>query len=158
MKSRLVLESGEVKIIDTEITEAAWGFTARIDKKNIHGVSYVDFMFDYFNASVGEEGFFVTNHEKEGTYLTRFTERQDMEVFTEFSYLGCFGFSRKADGILGIVTTLRCDFGMVLGIKDGRYYTWPRFLIDGDVVDEDIEVEYHFLNEPGYSGEKAVYP
>ncbi len=157
MKSRFVWENGEEKIIDTEITEADWGFTARIDKQHIHGVSYVDFMFDYFTASVGEEGFFVTNHQVGGTYLTRFTEREDMEKFTDFSFVGCYGFGRKTDGILGIVTTLRCDFGMVLGVKDGRYYTWPRFLIDGDKADEDIVVEYHFLKEPGYSGMARLY-
>ena len=71
MKSRLFLKNGEIQIIETDIKEYNWGFTARIPKETIVDVEYVDFMYDYFTANVGEQGYFVTNAGAEGTNLTR---------------------------------------------------------------------------------------
>lgn len=157
MKSRLCLKNGEIQIIETDIKEYDWGFIARIPKETIVDVEYVDFMYDYFTANVGDQGYFVANAGAEGTNLTRFTDREDAELVAELAYVACYGFSRGADAILGIATTLRCDFTTVLGVKDGRYYTYLRYFMDGDMPYEDIEVEYHFLKESDYSAMARVY-
>ena len=74
MKSRLFLKNGEIQIIENDIKEYDWGFIARIPKETIVDVEYVDFMYDYFTANVGDQGYFVANAGAEGTNLTRFTD------------------------------------------------------------------------------------
>lgn len=157
MKSRLVYSDGTVKEVTTTITESSSSKIATLTADVISGANYVDFMYDYFTAQVGDDGYFITNWTKNGTYLTRFKKRDDAEISGTESFVGCYGWCRKDDSVIGIVKTMRCDFGPVLGVKDGKYYTYLRFYIDGDAVQEDINVEFIIVNEPTYSAVAKEY-
>lgn len=156
MKARFVYGSGDEKIFDikTEITEK---IKAYIPKIEIQNVKYIDFAYDYFCAKNGDEGYFITDFEKEGTVLTRFTERQDACINSGFCFLTCYGWKKKKGGILGIVTGMPYDFETVLEVKGGKYSAYLRFLIDCDEPYEDIAVEYYNLKNGSYSEMANVY-
>ncbi len=157
MKTRIIYEDGTVKEIETKITKNNTSVTAFISREDIAYCSYVDFMYDYFTANTGDDGFIVTSWSKKGTFLTRFTDREDYELVGTESFLGCYGFCKDNKAVIGIVKKLRCDFGTVLGVKNGRYYTYLRFYIDCDMPDEDIEVEFRTVFEPTYSALAREY-
>ena len=157
MKTRLVYEDGTIKEVSAIITEKPGLVTAVITKEVIANCSYVDFMYDYFTADAGTNGFIITNWGKKGTFLTRFTPREDCEVAGTESFLGCYGFCKENKAVIAIIKKSRCDFGPVLGVKDGKYYVYPRFYIDGDTHDEDIEVELRTVDEPTYSALAREY-
>lgn len=158
MKARFVYENGisELREISTKTEN---GITkAYLPKDTVgEGVSYIDFMCDVFTAKTGDDGYFITNHGTLGTFLTRFVEKEDTEIVRDHSFIACFGFNKGKSGLFAIVTGMRCDFGMVLGVKDGVYYTYPRFYIDGDAMYEDIEVELYELEDGSYSAMARLY-
>lgn len=156
MKSRFVFENGSIQIVDTPIIEKDGVQIATLKKADIDHVKYVDFAFDHFTASVGEEGWLLTNGGLSSTLLTRFRPREDQEKEYEMSFVGCMGFCRNGEGQLAIITTLRTDFHPVIGVKDGQYYGFPRFYMDGDEADDDIVV-YYYSTAPDYSAMAKVY-
>ena len=158
MNSRFVYENGATEIRKTEVRSENGITVAYIKKEDIGSeVKYVDFMFDGFCARVGDPGYFITNHGTLGTYLTKFTSKEDAETVKDHSFVSCYGWNKGKDGVLVIVTGMRYDFGMVLGLKDGVYYTYPRFYIDGDKPYEDIEVELYELEDGSYSAMARLY-
>ncbi len=157
MNTRFVYENGTVEIRNTATKTENGITTAYIKKEEICGVKYIDFLYDYFCAKVGDEGYFITNHGTLGTYLTKFTPKEDNETVKDHSFISCYGWNKGKDGVLAIVTGMRYDFGMVLGLKDGVYYAYPRFYIDGDELYEDIEVELYELEDGSYSAMARLY-
>ena len=159
MKARLVYNDNSTKIVDAVITINEKGATVATVAKEIvgEGVQYVDFMYDYFVAKTGDEGYFITDAEVNGTMLTRFTEREDCESVQVFSFVACYGWNKGKKGILGIVTGMRYDMTIVLGVKDGVYYTYPRILTDGDMPYEDISAEYYEIEDGTYSKMACFY-
>ncbi len=158
MKARFIYDNDIEKIVDVKIEEKDGVTTASISKEDVdENVLHIDFLYDYFNAKCGDDGYFISNFEIDGTFLTRFTPRDDYEQKKAFSFVGCYGWNKGKEGIVGIITGMRCDFGMVLGVKDGLYYTYPRFYIDGDKMYEDIKVEFYTLEDGTYSNMAKVY-
>lgn len=151
MKSRIVYPDGTQKIVENEVTQNGNIITASLKKENVSGAEYIDFMFDYFTAKSGDEGYFVTNTGLEGTAITRFTDRNDEEFFSERPFVGCYGFCKKDYSVIGILKTLRCDAGIVRGVKNGVYYTFFRYFADGDELQDNIVIEYRFLESNTYS-------
>lgn len=159
MKARIVNLDGSVKIVEPEIKNQNNRTVVSLSKDLIDGnVDYVDFAYDFFNAPIGAEGYFVTDMHTLGTFLTRFLPRsEENQVMSNCSFTACYGWKKEAGGILGIITGMRCDFVNVLGFKDGIYYAYPRFNIDGDLPYEDICVEYVNLENGDYSEMARVY-
>ncbi len=157
MNTRFVYENGTVEIRNTATKTENGITTAYIKKEDINDVKYIDFLYDYFCADVGDEGYFITNHGTLGTFLTKFTPKEDAETVMDHSFVSCYGWNKGKDGVLAIVTGMRCDFGMVLGLKDGVYYAYPRFYIDGDKPYEDVEVELYELEDGSYSSMARLY-
>ena len=151
MKSRIVYPNGVKKIVDNEIIQTENGFIARLKKEFAEGAEYIDFMFDYFTAKTGDKGYFITDTGLESTAITRFSQREDEEFFSERPFVGCYGFCKENGSVLGILKTLRCDAGIVRGVKNGEYYTFFRYLSDCDGFPEDMVIEYRFLKDNTYS-------
>ena len=156
MKARLKKSDGSFFTIDVK-TKKSDGILSAYLEKDIVGndTEYVDFLYDYFTAKVGDDGYFVTDMTNTGTAVTFFTPREDSEVVHSFSFLSCYGMNKGKGGILAIVKGMKYDFGTVLGIKDGVYYTFPRFYTDCDEMYEDIRVDLYELEGGTYS-EMAV--
>ena len=124
MKARIVNLDNSTSIIDLTVKKLKNKTIVSISKDAIdNNVNYVDFAFDYFNASVGDEGYFVTDMQNNGTFLTKFLPRDEQkECVCACCFTACYGWKKKQGGILGIITGMRCDFVTVLGLKGEEYY------------------------------------
>ena len=54
---------------------------------------------------------------------------------------------RGSRAVMAIVTGMQYEYSLVLGVRDGRYYIYPRFTLEGRPAYEDIEI--HFLHFSG---------
>ena len=158
MISRFVYENGAVESRKTQTKTENGVITAYRKKEEIDsGLVYIDFLWDYFCANIGDDGYFITNHGTLGTFMTKFTPKEDMEIVRDHCFVSCYGWNKGKSGVFAIVTGMRPDFGMVLGLKDGVYYAYPRFYIDGDEPYEDIKVELYELEDASYSAMARLY-
>ena len=81
MKARFVYLDGSFEVFDAVINKNGNVLTASVPKETVgDNVKYIDFLYDYFNAKIGDEGYFVTNMSTEGTFLTYFKERSESNV------------------------------------------------------------------------------
>lgn len=159
MKVRLVYLDGTVKISTPQCKTDGGITTAWLPKEQVgEGCDYIDFLYDCFHASVGDEGYFVLPFESQtGIYLTHFTPRADTEYVSAFSCMGCYGWNRGREGTLAVVIGMKYDYGLVSGVRDGAYYVYPRFFIDGDSPYEDICVRLYRLEDGDYSAMARKY-
>ena len=158
MKARFIYDNGTESIVDVAVkTENGVTYASLSKDKVGNDVKYIDFLFDCFNAKVGDEGYFITNFNCEGTFFTKFIQREDNVMSADHCFMACYGWNKGSDGILAIVTGMRYDFGMQLELKDGVYSAYPRFYIDGDEMYEDICVELHTLEDGSYSSMARKY-
>ena len=158
MKARFIYDNGTESIVDIAVkTENGVTYASLSKDKVGNDVQYIDFLYDCFNAKVGDEGYFVTNFNCDGTFITRFTQREDNVMSADHCFMACYGWNKGNEGILAIVTGMRYDFGMQLELKDGVYSAYPRFYIDGDEMYEDICVELHTLEDGSYSSMARKY-
>lgn len=157
MKARFVFENGKEEIRELSLKKGEVGEVSIAREDVPEGVDYIDFAFDFLSAKAGDKGYFITDRGSSGTVLTRFVKRSDYQVVTDVALMPCFGFKKEQGGILAVVTGMRCDIGTVLGVKDGVYYTYPRFFLDGDEPYEDITVRYYYLKNGNYSEMARTY-
>ncbi len=158
MKARLVYENGTEKLLEIALSEKDGVCLATLPADAVGtGVAYVDFGIDYFNAKAGDAGWFLTDGANISTALTHFVPREDAENVTDLSNVPCYGWNRGKEGTLGIVTGMRADMVMVLGVRDGAYYTYPRILLEGDAPYEDITVEFYDLPDATYAKMACLY-
>lgn len=159
MYVRLVKTDGSTKTITPQIVKNGNLTTVKVTRDTIGSdTEYVDFLYDYFTANTGEDGYFVLPLECEkGICATYFKERPNTEYVPVFSQIYCYGFKKAKGGIFGIITGLREYYSLVSGVKDGVYYTYPRFLTDSNYPQEDIVVEYYELENGDYSEMARIY-
>ncbi|MDD5602558.1 MAG: DUF5696 domain-containing protein [Eubacteriales bacterium] len=158
-KSIAVMEDGTIKIIRgiTGVRDGRVTFTIPKDAAG-EKISHIDIMPDLMTASAGDDGYIVTiGGIHEGNFLTYFKERDDTRYITNFNMIPVYGIKKKNACILGIVTGMATDVKTVTGVRNGVYYTYPRFCLEGDEAHEDITVEYVSLHDAGYSEMAAYY-
>ncbi len=152
MKYKIIYLNGSEELRETEAQQSDSALILTIRRAELTtGIDHIDFVPDLFCARVGDRGAFYSDAGTSGTVCTKFIPRADAETVRDFSFIGCFGYDRGSDGILAIVTQMRENFGTVLGVKDGNYYLYPRFFLDGKLPDTDITVEYHRLEHGSYT-------
>lgn len=150
-KLRFTFMDGTEKI--REIDDPSDHFV--LSKKDIPaGVKHIDLMPDLFTAETGGEGFLFIPSIEGSHYsaLTFFREREDQEEIFPDSSMPIYACRRGKQTVMAIVTGMKYDYSIVLGIRNGKYYLYPRFILDGAEAYEDIEI--HFLR---FSGETR-YP
>lgn len=158
MKARLKLANGGIKTVDAKIIDKDNKKIAYLEKETFSkDVEYVDFLYDYFVKNTGDEGYFITDMCLSGTAQTFFKEREDTESVEDFSFVTCYGMNEGKTGILAIITGMQYDFGMVVGVNNNVYYTYPRFYIDCDMPYDDIRVEFYNLSDGSYSAMARKY-
>ncbi len=159
MYATLVYSNGKSKRVPVQLRQHGAEVVASLSRDVIGSeVDYVDFMPEYFCARTGDPGYYVIpGTVGEGTRITRFSQRPDMEYTPELTHMGCIGFYKGDEGILAIADGLRFDFNAVVGVKNGKYYAYPRYKLDGDLPDEDISVLYCTLQDGTYSNMAARY-
>lgn len=159
MNVRIVYKDGSSVVFQPEISKDGEKTIVRFPKEKIPAdAKHVDFLYDYFTANSGDEGYFVLPFDcQKGVCLTRFTEREDVENVAVFSHICCYGYKKAQGGIFGVVTGLKEYYSVVGGVKDGVYYAYPRFLLEGFAPEEDIVVEYYDLENGDYSEMARIY-
>ncbi|MBO4631710.1 MAG: hypothetical protein J5858_07285 [Lentisphaeria bacterium] len=100
-----------------------------------------------FSAEAGDSGFFLmpSLYYCHDTMLTRFTNRADTEGVYPENDMPLYACSRNGKMILAIVEGMEMDYELVIGVKDGHYYLYPRFRLETG-MDEDIVIRYYLLS------------
>ena len=148
MNARIVRKNGkeETVLIETEqrgdVTYACFPKTQIPD-----GCDHIDFIFDAFTCHPCDGYMLAPRGTKEGgTLLCRFRERKgDHEYISDSNIMPLYGFKDEKRCVLAVVTGMTYEYRIVLGIKDGVYYIYPRFFVDEKNRYEDIRVELHHL-------------
>lgn len=158
MNIRVVSNDGTEEIIKPVLSKNGKKTIASVSKETVGEAMYVDFLYDYFTANTGDKGYFVLPFDcQKGVCVTYFNEKSDTEYSSLFSHISCYGFKKEKGGIFGIVTGCKEYYTVVAGVKDGVYYAYPRFLLDGFAPREDIEIEYYDLENGDYSEMARLY-
>lgn len=160
MQARLRLLNGSIACLPLRVEETGSVMTVVLAKELLVGepLAAIDFMPDFMTADSGDEGYFVyPTGMKTGTLLSRFKQRPDTAFVTGIVDLPVFGMKRGSQSILAIVSGMATDFQIVVGVKDGRYTIYPRFLLEGDPPYADIVVAYHRLADADYSAMARCY-
>ena len=132
----------------------------------VSGLVSVNVHMDEFIASAGDDGYFVIPNLKDETLennghaaLTLFRERPDMETVFPDNVMPIFGIRHKTKAILAIVDGMALDYSLVCGVKNGQYYLYPRFILNGEVPYEDITIKFFHLSDDNadYSGMARRY-
>ncbi len=115
----------------------------------------LDFLPAFFTGQEGEDGYMVFP----GNMLCRFRGHADVEKQATSPLMPLFGAKTKDFTFAGIITGDRADSIVMAHIRDGKYRTYPRFLLDGDGAPENVEVTYIFLTgeDADYSGMARAY-
>ena len=156
-KLRFVFMNGSEQV--QEVKDPSDIFTIR--KEDIPAdVKYVDVMPDYFTAETGMDGFLLIPSIEGSHYsaLTFFREREnDEEIFTQSS-MPIYACRRGLNSVMAIVDGMKFDYSLVIGVRDGKYYLYPRFNLEGDGAYEDIEIHFiHFSGETRYPEMARAY-
>ena len=87
MKVRLVKLDGTSFVTEAEVIKD--GLFVKFPKEKVDKeVDYIDFLYDYFTAEEGDEGYFLLPLEcTKGVNLTYFTKREDTEYVDKFSQM-----------------------------------------------------------------------
>ena len=136
------------------------GGAVYIDKNDIApGTEYINIELGDFKAKAGDDGYFVVA-DAGGmvSRLCKFNDKKDEERVYKQNLMPIFGIKKNGSCILAIVDGLKYEMYIVIGVKDGEYYMYPRFQLDGEVPYENISVRFIELGaECGYSEMAAAY-
>ena len=144
MNIRVIRPNGETVILKPDIKKYDEKTVVSVSKEIVGKAEYVDFLYDYCTAEAGEYGYFVLPFEcVKGISLTYFIQRKDTEYVSDFSQIYCYGMKKGNESVFGIITGCKYDYALVAGVKNGKYYTYPRFKTEGLMPEEDIIVEYY---------------
>ncbi len=159
MNIRVVKKDNTIIELQPEITINKEKTIVKLSKDKIPtDIKYVDFLYDFFVANIGDKGYFVLPLNcEQGVCVTYFKNRNDTEFATNFSHICCYGYKKENGGIMGIITGCREYYAVVAGVKDGIYYAYPRFMLDGFKAYEDIVIEYYNLENGDYSEMASLY-
>lgn len=122
---------------------------------------YVDFLYDAYHSTACESGFMLAPRgtKEGGTVLCKFHERdEDIEYISDSNYMPIFGFGTDERCVFAVVTGMRYDYRIVMGVKDGEYYIYPRFFVDSKNCFEDISIDlYELPVGSDYNDMAAIY-
>ena len=142
-----------------EIEDPADIFTLR--KEDIPAnVKYADVMPDLFNAETGMEGFLLIPSIEGSHYssLTFFKQRENCEEIFPESSMSFYACRRGNKSVMAIVSGMKYDYSLVIGVRDGKYYLYPRFILEGEGAYENIEIRFiRFTGDTRYPEMARAY-
>lgn len=154
-----------LKMIDGSVRELPvlmQGNTAILRKDAIPmETQTVDFLPDFCNVKIGSEGFYVVpsidNDGHAGQIF--FDPRGEQECEFESNDMPLYVFNTGSAGTLAVVAGMALEYSLITGIKDGFYYMFPRFILNGEGAYEDIEVRFFELtgSEASWCGAARRY-
>ncbi len=156
---RFIMEDDSIK----ERPLVADGNAFRLLKSDIPAHTRdVEFHFDEFTADSGADGYFLipsVTYRNHPSGLCRFSPRADQEVIYRYSDLPVFGIKNSAQAILAVVAGMPLTYSIVFGVKNNRYYIYPRFHCEAGKAYDDPVVVFIPLNgtEANWSGMARAY-
>lgn len=159
MNARIILSNNDILTIPVKWECQGNGYKAILSASLIpKDAVRVDFLYDYFTAKVGEDGYFVIpGGATEGVFLTYFTERSNATHYSDFTHMGVYGMVKNGVAIVGIAEGMRYDFNLYTKKEDDIYSVYPRYELDGDKPYEDISVFYVEIKNGTYSDMAKIY-
>jgi len=156
----IVLHFADGRVENREAAIANGRFLARKDSIP-DGVQRIDVMPEAFTAKAGDQGFFLIPS-VEGSHhaaTTLFKERQDIESAFNGNSMPVYGSRVNGKTTLAIVSSMSFEYSLIVGVKGGVYYLYPRFNLDGLRPYEDIEIRFYDLEgaEASYAGMARRY-
>ncbi len=130
------------------------------EKLDYTKINYIDFDAERSRAATGDEGYYIALHTGNNDYLDDdicgkglldtglmfFRERPDMLFANHRTKMYLYGVKKADTCFIGIITGLTFHADLIFEIKDGVYYNYARFLIEGEEPYEEPSVELHFLD------------
>lgn len=152
-----VLYSGKKIELKPKIERKDGCDTVTVSKETECGeIEYIDFEYAENIVSAGDGEYMVIPNEG---MLCRFTPRPDAEYIADRYAMPIFGVKTEKSCFLAIVTGMAYNYRLISGVKNGRYYIYPRFSVGGEKMYEDISVTYCYLQgeDADYSGMARRY-
>ena len=124
------------------------GNSAILRKKDIPAdTDTIDMLPDFCNAKTGGKGFYVVpsidNNGHAGQIF--FSPRADQETEFNCNDMPLYVFHDGVAATLAVVAGMSLDYSLMTGIRNGVYYMFPRFILEGDGAYEDIEIKFFEL-------------
>jgi uncharacterized protein DUF5696 len=118
------------------------------------GVKQIEVVPDFAVAKTGEEGYYVMPNGFLGTF-----RQQDGEQIVTRIPMPMFGMKTESQTFVAMVTGMPHAYRLVARAKSGVYRLFPRFVLDGHGVYEDLAIDYHMLSgkDANYSGMARAY-
>ncbi|MDY4976583.1 MAG: DUF5696 domain-containing protein [Clostridia bacterium] len=137
-----------VKEMEAACANGEGKITLSFQRENIPAdCIYIDFCPDFLVSGLDSQGYAVVPRgtKEGGTMLCRFTERADCEYISDSNTMPVFGFKTGDATIFAVVTGMTFEYKIVVGVKQNRYYLFPRFFLNSKNRYEDIAVDYYVL-------------
>ncbi len=138
------------------------GNSAILRKKDIPAdTDTIDMLPGFCDAKTGSEGFYVVpsidNNGHAGQIF--FSPRADQETEFNCNDMPLYVFHNGVSATLAVVAGMSLDYSLMTGIRDGVYYMFPRFILEGDGAYEDIEIKFFELTgkDASWSGAARRY-
>ncbi len=122
-------------------------------------LEYIDLVNEALFAKTGENGYYViADFDKKGSRLCFFNDKPDDERSLKQDLMPLFGVKKDGSCALVIVEGFKYEFSLVFGVKNGEYYIYPRFFLNGNVPYEDICIKLITMeNDATYSDMAVAY-
>ncbi len=141
-----------------EYKVSASGSVYTVSKAEVsEGVEYIDFIDETLFAKTGETGHYViADFDKKGSRLCFFNEKPDNERIFKQDLMPVFGVKKADNCVLVVVEGFKYEFSLVFGVRNGEYYIYPRFYLNGNILYEDISLKVIELHKDAVYGDMAV--
>jgi hypothetical protein len=118
------------------------------------GVKHIEVLPDFDTAKTGEDGYFMMPNGFIGTF-----RQQNGEQVLQRSPMPIFGMKTPRHTFVAIVSGMPHAYTLVARAKSGVYRLFPRFVLDGHGVYDDLAIDYHMLSgdDANYSGMARTY-
>ena len=140
--------NGEKEML-AKVNEAGNKIVATIKKEDLPtNECFLDFCPDFLKSGKDAEGYAIAPRgtKEGGTMLCRFTDNKpDCEYISDSNQMPIFGFKTSDSTVFAVVTGMTFEYKIVVGVKSGIYYIYPRFYLNGKNLYEDMTIEYHIL-------------
>ncbi len=132
--------------------------TYTVKKEDVsENVEYIDIINEDFFANEGEKGYYViADSDNKGSRLCLFNQKENGERVYKQNLMPIFGVKKENGCTLVIVEGMKYEFYLVFGVKDKRYYIYPRFMLSLKVPYEDIVLKTVELGKDAEYSEIAV--
>ena len=161
MKARIIKKNGECEIVTPILTVNKSKTTAFLDISSIGAdCAYIDFGYDFLTSETDKNGYSIAPRgtKEGGTMLCRFTDKSDCEYISDSNYMPVFGFKSSEKSIFAVVTQMTYEYKIVVGVKNGIHYIYPRFFVDNKNNYENIEIDFYSLSKGAdYNDMAALY-